>query len=219
MAPVGPTIAGVRRIPIAAALCALCAAAPALANTTYVAEVETAGSAAAVDPGRDPAEGRLDLRRAAALAEGEHFFTWDFPLATPRTGHGAGGRPTRRSRAPSRCSPAYRASDPAAPRVGVADLSRPFGGPFGRRFGGLGHASHQNGLDVDLLYPRRDAAERAASKPGLIDRRRSQDLVDRFIAAGAQYVFVGFRTKLAGPRARVQRIAHHDDHMHVRWLP
>src|SRR5215217_2237841 len=41
---------------------------------------------------------------------------------------------------------AYRAAHPAAPRVGIADLSRPHGGEFGMRFGGLGHVSHQNGL-------------------------------------------------------------------------
>ena len=48
----------------------------------------------------------------------------------------------------------YRAANPTAARVGIADLSRPRGGPFGKRFGGLGHASHQNGLDADILYPR-----------------------------------------------------------------
>jgi murein endopeptidase len=215
---VGPTIAGVRRMTIAAALCALCAAAPALANMTSVAEVETGGSVQPSIPVGTPQKGALIFGEQLP-AEGEHFFTWDFPLGI------SPNRPWRRWGADTALSrtlavlAAYRAIDPGAPRVGVADVSRPFGGAFGRRFGGLGHASHQNGLDVDLLYPRRDRAEQVAQKPGLIDRRRSQDLVDRFIAAGAQYVFVGRRTKLAGPRARVQRIAYHDDHMHVRWLP
>ena len=113
----------------------------------------------------------------------------------------------------------HRIANFGAPRVGIADLSRAAGGPFGKRFGGLGHASHQNGLDVDVLYPRADHLEQAAPKTKLIDRRLSQDLVDRFVAAGAQYVFVGLNTKLRGPKKVVERIAHHDDHIHVRWRP
>ena len=53
----------------------------------------------------------------------------------------------------------FRAANPGAPRVGVADLSRPKGGVFDRRYGGDGHASHQNGLDIDILYPRKDGTE------------------------------------------------------------
>jgi murein endopeptidase len=110
----------------------------------------------------------------------------------------------------------YRAANPAAPRVGVADLSRPHGGHFGEEFGGLGHASHQNGLDVDVLYPRVDRLERRARSPALVDARLSQDLVDRFVGAGAVYVFTGPHLPLHGPRKVVVRLAHHDDHMHVR---
>jgi murein endopeptidase len=110
----------------------------------------------------------------------------------------------------------YRAANPAAPRVGVADLSRPHGGRFGEEFGGLGHASHQNGLDVDVLYPRVDGLERRARSPALVDARLSQDLVDRFVGAGAVYVFTGPHLPLHGPRKVVVRLAHHDDHMHVR---
>ncbi len=43
--------------------------------------------------------------------------------------------------------------------MGIGDLSRPNGGVFDERFGGRGHASHQNGLDVDVYYPRRDGQE------------------------------------------------------------
>ncbi|MGH2703304.1 MAG: hypothetical protein ACRDJ2_16215, partial [Actinomycetota bacterium] len=53
-------------------------------------------------------------------------------------------------------------------------------------------------------------------RPGQIDRGLAQDLVDRFVAAGAQYVFVGPHTKLTGPPRIVQALAHHDNHMHVR---
>jgi hypothetical protein len=113
----------------------------------------------------------------------------------------------------------YRAADPGAPRVGIMDLSRPRGGPFGPGYGGLGHASHQNGLDVDIAYPRRDGAERRPLRPGQVDRARAQDLVDRFVAAGAQHVFVGPSLDLRGPRDVVVDLVHHDDHLHVRIPP
>jgi len=113
----------------------------------------------------------------------------------------------------------YRFAHPQAPRVGIADLSRRLGGPFGRRFGGLGHASHQNGLDVDILYPRRDGLELAPESPKQIDRRLAQDLIDRFVAARAQLAFIGPRTKLRGPKRIVQKLVHHDDHLHVRLRP
>jgi murein endopeptidase len=100
--------------------------------------------------------------------------------------------------------------------VGIGDLSRPRGGDFGPRYGLPGHASHQNGLDVDLYYPRRDGLERAPRGAAGIDRRLSQDLVDRFVRAGAQRVFVGPSTGLRGPPGVVQRLAHHDNHLHVR---
>jgi hypothetical protein len=109
----------------------------------------------------------------------------------------------------------YRRAHPGAPRVLIGDLSRPRGGPFTGRFGGLGHASHQNGLDMDILYPRRDRQELPAG-PKDMDRRLSQELVDRFVGAYAQYVFVGPHTGLHGPRGVVETLVNHDDHMHVR---
>ncbi len=105
---------------------------------------------------------------------------------------------------------------PAAPPVVVGDLSRPFGGLFGTAYGGLGHASHQNGLDVDVYYPRLDRALRAPDRVRDVDRVLAQDLVSRFVAAGAQFAFVGTRVGLTGPRSVVQVIAHHNDHVHVR---
>ena len=110
----------------------------------------------------------------------------------------------------------FQDAHPDAPRVGVGDLSRPGGGNFGRRFGGRGHASHQNGLDVDVYYPRLDRRERAPLRPTQIDRVLAQDLVDRFVDVEAQFVFVGRRTGLRGPRRVVQAIPLHDDHLHVR---
>jgi murein endopeptidase len=106
---------------------------------------------------------------------------------------------------------------PEAPRVLVGDLSRPQGGVFDRRFGGLGHMSHQNGLDVDVYYPRLDRLERAPRHPDQVDRVLAQDLVDRFVAEGARYVFTGPRVGLTGPKKAVQALVHHDDHLHVRF--
>jgi murein endopeptidase len=110
----------------------------------------------------------------------------------------------------------YRLANPAAPRVLVGDLSRPWGGPFGSDYGGLGHASHQNGLDVDVLYPRADRALLPPATVRDVDRALAQDLVNRFVAAGAQFAFVGEHVGLGGPANVVQAIAHHDDHVHVR---
>jgi hypothetical protein len=111
----------------------------------------------------------------------------------------------------------YRAADPTRPRVGIGDIARPHGGEFGRHFGGLGHASHQNGLDVDVYYPRRDGQERRPYRPDQVDIARAQDLVDRFVDAGAQKLFVGPRLDLHGPKKIVSKLIYHDDHVHVRF--
>ena len=111
----------------------------------------------------------------------------------------------------------FAAAHPPAPRIGVGDLSRTHGGDFGPRFGSIGHASHQNGLDVDVYYPRLDRRERAARTVAQVDRRLSQDLVDRFVRAGAEKIFVGLRVRLRGPRQVVMPLAHHDNHLHVRF--
>jgi murein endopeptidase len=100
--------------------------------------------------------------------------------------------------------------------MAVGDLSRPHGGDFGPRFGYIGHASHQNGLDVDVYYPRADGRELAPRDASEIDRALSQELVNRFLAAGAEVIFVGPNTRLAGPAERVQPLVHHDNHLHVR---
>jgi hypothetical protein len=160
-------------------------------------------------------DGRL-VQGVQLPSEGEHFFTWD-PIR--RTSPNRGWRrygTDRLVRVVLDVLSDFRAAHPDAPRVGLGDLSRRAGGDFGPRFGPPGHASHQNGLDVDVYYPRKDGIERAPARPATIDRPLSQELVDRFVEAGAQFVFVGFRTGLRGPRRIVQRIPHHDNHLHVR---
>ena len=113
----------------------------------------------------------------------------------------------------------HAAAHPGAPRLVVGDLSRPRGGRFGREFGGDGHRSHQNGLDADVYYPRRDGLERVPTRVAQVDRRLAQELVERFVRAGAQYVFVGPRTGLRGPPKIVMTLGNHDDHLHVRIRP
>jgi murein endopeptidase len=105
----------------------------------------------------------------------------------------------------------YRAAHPLAPRVLVGDISFEGGGPM------EAHVSHQNGLDVDVYYPRRDGALRAPQSADAIDRRLSQDLLDRFLAAGAHMVFVGYSTRLHGPQRVVIPWPNHENHMHVRF--
>ena len=109
---------------------------------------------------------------------------------------------------------AYHVAHPDAPRLVVGDISLKGGGPMTDE-----HVSHQNGLDVDVYYPRTDRTLRAPTSPAQIDRALSQDLVDRFVAAGAQMIFVGFSTGLTGPSGVVIPYPNHDDHMHVRFPP
>jgi murein endopeptidase len=110
----------------------------------------------------------------------------------------------------------YREAHHDAPPILIADLSRPHGGFFGREYGGLGHASHQNGRDADVMYPRKDRLLRGAVRASQVDRPLAQDLVNLFVAAGAQKVFVGPHVGLTGPRGVVSILAYHDDHLHVR---
>ena len=127
------------------------------------------------------------LRRGVQMpAEGPDWFTWD-PVRKhiPNRGWRRWGT-DRLVRTVLDVIADYRLDNALAPRVGIGDLSRRHGGEFGVRFGGLGHGSHQNGLD------------------------------DRFVKAGARTIYVGPSLKLEGPRTVVEPLVHHDDHLHVR---
>jgi murein endopeptidase len=162
-----------------------------------------------------PSAGRL-VRGVRLPREGTNFFTWD-PVKRRSP-----NRPWRRYgtdrlvRLVLRIAREYRRANRGAPRMAVGDLSRPHGGDFGPQFGYIGHASHQNGLDVDVYYPRADKREKAPRDASEIDPALSQDLVERFVAAGAQAVYVGPNTKLTGPPATVVPLVNHDNHLHVR---
>ena len=108
---------------------------------------------------------------------------------------------------------AYRTAHPDAPRVVVGDISFRDGGRMDE------HVSHQNGLDVDLYYPRLDRHLSAPIATSQIDRDLAQDLLDRFVAAGVQTVFVGYSTGLRGPSGVVVPYPNHENHMHLRFLP
>ena len=170
------------------------AAAPAPASAMQIDPPPAVVTAPATDPpiawrdsravGR-PYAGRL-VDGVQLPAEGRDFWTYDWGLRV------SPNRPWRRWGTDRLVQTlldvlaGYRAARPEAPRVGIADLSRPHGGRFGKNFGGLGHSSHQNGLD------------------------------GRFVAAGAVQIYTGWSLHLRGPRKRVVKLAHHDDHMHVR---
>ena len=162
-----------------------------------------------------PWNGRL-IDGVQLPAAGTDFITWDEVL------HRSPNRGWRRWGTDAlvvlldRVTREYREAHPGVPPVLISDLSRPHGGPFGRNYGGLGHDSHQNGLDADVMYPRSDGALRAADRPSEVDRALAQDLVDRFLAAGAVKLFVGPHLHLHGPGSIVIPLAHHDDHVHVR---
>src|SRR5215210_7050099 len=149
-------------------------------------------------------------------AEARTFFTWDPVLRrSPNRGWRRWGT-DRLVRVVLDVARQDRAAHPHGARLAIGDLSRPHGGDFGPQYGYIGHASHQNGLDVDVYYPRADGRELAPRDAGDIDRRRSQEVVGRFLAAGAQVIFVGQNTGLRGPPERVEALVHHDNRLHVR---
>jgi hypothetical protein len=112
----------------------------------------------------------------------------------------------------------YRETFPDAPPLLIGDLSRPRGGDFGPRWGSLGHVSHQNGLDVDVYYPRTDGKLVRATTPSQVNPRIAQWLVDQFVATRPQFVFTGPSLNLTGPPGVVQALANHDDHLHIRYF-
>ena len=159
-----------------------------------------------------PYAGRLSGGTQLPL-EGESWVTWN-PVAdrVPNEPHRLYGN-ERMIRTLLAVMAAYRAGDPDAPRIVVGDISFRGGGPMEL------HRSHQNGLDVDVYYPRRDGRTRPPTRGDQIDRTRAQDLLDRFLDAGVEKVFVGYSTGLRGPNDVVIPYPNHGDHMHVRFRP
>lgn len=187
---------------------------------------------AAPDHGRGAEGGRIEwhdstalgspedgaLRRGVRLpAQGRTYFTWD-PILKRQP-----DRDWRRwgtddlVRTTLRVLREFRREHPGAPRIGVGDLSLPEGGYFGPEVGGgIGHATHQNGRDVDVYYPRLDRAERPPDTVADVDLPLAQDLIEAFVAAGAEVIYVGPNTGLTGPPDVVVPLVNHDNHLHFR---
>ena len=200
-----------------------------------LAALATSWHAAPPEPGEraEPPKPRIEWRDSVALGtheagelrkgvqlprQGRHFFTWD-PIRRSQP-----DRPWRRwgtddtIRTTLRVISDFARANPRAPRVGIGDISLKRGGDFGAEVsGGIGHFSHQNGLDVDVYYPLRSGAERAPDSVGEVDVRLAQDLVERFVRAGAIKVFVGPSLPLEGPAGIVVPAANHDNHLHARF--
>ena len=189
---------------------------------------------AASAPAPRPATPRIRWRRSVAAGQpgagtlvrgvrfpvrGPGFLTWDPVLKrTPNRAWRRWGT-DRIVRVLLRGIRAYRRAHPAAPPVLVGDLSRPRGGNFGPQFGSIGHMTHQNGLDVDVYYPRKDRRRAAARRVDQVDLRLAQALVDALRRAGGDVLLVGPNTGLTGPAGRVKTFPNHDDHVHVRIRP
>ena len=158
-----------------------------------------------------------NLKRGVLLpAAGRGWLTWDPILRrSPNRAWRRWGS-DRMVRATLSVLRQFRRDHPGAPRVAVGDLSRPRGGDFGPQFGSIGHASHQNGLDVDVYYPRQDRLPRPPEGPDQVNRRLAQKLVDLFVAAGAEQIFVGPALDLTGPPDVVVPLVNHDNHLHAR---
>jgi hypothetical protein len=108
---------------------------------------------------------------------------------------------------------AFHEAHPDAARLVIGDISRYGGGPLDE------HASHQNGLDVDVYYPRTDKREIAPTTVEQVDVPLAQDLLNLFLKANPEFVFVGPHLPLHGPAGVVEPLVGHDNHMHVRIYP
>lgn len=111
---------------------------------------------------------------------------------------------------------AYWRRFPLAPRVVIGDLSARNGGRFGI------HATHQQGLDVDVYYPssRPSGARypRTPRGPADIHRTRAQWLVERFADENAAVVFIGVQGGLRPTRRNIRHLGSgHETHFHVQF--
>lgn len=161
------------------------------------------------DPAGSPNGGRL-VNGVRLPASGTGYYTYD-----PRTQREPGGLETRWGtarlvREMVELGEWWARTHPGAGPLGIGDLARRGGGSID------GHASHQNGLDVDIRLPRRDRV-RGPANPSNYDRALTQDVVDRLVAQGASLVLIGNSLDLRGPAGVVVRWPNHDDHLHVRF--
>jgi Putative peptidoglycan binding domain/Penicillin-insensitive murein endopeptidase len=95
------------------------------------------------------------------------------------------------------------------PRMGVGDISLKGGGPID------GHASHQKGVDIDIIPVRNDAKELDITIfDAAYSRELTQELIDLFYANSLVAVeFIFFNDSAV---EGVQSWPNHDNHFHVR---
>jgi hypothetical protein len=151
-------------------------------------------------------------------ARTETWSTWDYPRARAPNAPGRRYATERLLWLVGRVAAEFHAAHPQR-RLLVGDLARTSGGPFGPRFGGPGHASHQNGLDVDVFYPRTDRRARPASRPAQVDVPLARELIRRFGAyARTRVMFVGCTRDYVSAAAKAQQLCNgeHENHVHVR---
>jgi murein endopeptidase len=166
-----------------------------------------------------PEAGRL-IDGVRLPAEGRAYFTWDPVLKRSPDRDWRRWGTDELVRTTLRIVRKFERRHPDAPRVGIGDLSLPRGGYFGPEVsGGIGHATHQNGLDVDVYYPRLDRRERPPRTPDQVDVALAQELVDLFVEAGATTIYTGPNLPLRGPPGVVTPLVNHDNHLHARIAP
>lgn len=151
------------------------------------------------------------LERGVILPEsGPGFYTYDPYTQTPPNRAGRRNGTATLVRQLIDLGKWWEQAHPNGPRLGIGDLSNEGGGNFDL------HASHENGLDVDIRLPRADDNE-GQSNPANYNRALTQALADRLVARGAEFVFYGPNLDVRGPRGIVMVWPNHDDHLHVRF--
>ena len=155
-----------------------------------------------------PGAGRLE-HGVLFPATGPDHFAWNFReqriggSARTRWGH------CRVVRAVLRGLAAYRRRNPEAPPVAVGDLGLRHGGEID------GHATHENGRQIDLYFPRQSRLREPRSV-AQVDLRLTRELVRAMRDAGAHKVLIGRRIPIRAASG-VVRWPHHDDHLHAMF--
>lgn len=102
----------------------------------------------------------------------------------------------------------YRTANPQAPMVAVGDLGLKHGGEIDH------HSTHENGLVVDVYYPRKDRLKMEPHTEAQVDKFLARQLAKAMLAQGAKKILVGPRSGIPIGK-RVVTYPNHQDHMHI----
>jgi peptidoglycan hydrolase-like protein with peptidoglycan-binding domain len=163
--------------------------------------------------------GASPKKACPALAGGPPYADVVVPLPTPGPGYYSYHKPPKNQfglaetiRALQAIGAAWFRAHPSGPRIGIGDISRYGGGKLPP------HASHQCGVDVDILPIRNDGREaRVTYHDAVYSRELTQELVRAIRANGVlrvQYIFFNDRAVTG-----VSEESGHDNHLHVRFFP